>query len=196
MAYTILHIDSSPRGEQSVSRKLTAQVVENLKEKNNDVTVMYKDLSHGVPFVSMDTLTGFWTPPEEHDEKTKAAVLPSDQAIQEIFDADALVIGVPMWNFHVPATVKAWVDLIARSGKTFKQGENGYEGLVPAGKKAYVVVTTGGVPVGSDYDMTSKYMQSILGFIGITDVTIIDAGQLVTVGDTQLEAAEAAVAAL
>ena len=178
MSLNILQIDCSPRGDESVSRKLTAQIVTQLKSKDSGATVTHKDLSQGVPFVDINILTGYWTPPAEHSEEVKAAVAHSDNAIKEIVDADALVIAAPMWNFNIPATLKAWVDLIVRSGVTFKQSEKGYEPLLPKGKKAYLVVTTGGVPVGSDFDMTSKYMTSVLEFIGITEVILVDAGML------------------
>lgn len=197
MSNNILHIDSSPRGGESVSKKLTAQVVENLKSKQPNSTVTYKDLSTGVPFVDSQVLAGYWSPAEDHSEEVKKAVLPSNQAIQEIMDADTIVIGVPMWNFHIPATVKAWVDLIVRTGLTFTQDENGYKGLLPPGKKAYVVVTTGGVAIGTDYDMASKYMQAILSFIGISDIEIIGAGGLMLPdGEATLKAAQDQIAAI
>jgi len=193
----ILHIDSSPRGAESVSKKLTAALVERLEIKNSDAVVTYKDLSEGVPYVDGLTLTGYWTPEAEHSPEVKAAVAPSNKAISELIDADVLVMGVPLWNFSVPASVKAWVDLIVRGGLTFKQTEGGYEGLLPKGKKAYVIVASGGVPIGSDYDMASTYITHILGFVGITDVEIIAAGQqMMPNGAEELKKAEDKIATL
>jgi len=196
MSYNILHIDSSPRGGDSVSKKLSAQIVEQIKAKNEGAEVVYKDVTQGLPFVDGLTLTGFWTPEEEHSAEIKAAIAPSNQAVKELFDADTIVIGVPMWNFSIPATLKAWVDLIVRGGVTFKLGENGYEGLVP-NKKVYLVVSTGGVPVGSDHDMCSTYMKTVFGLLGITDVEVIAADALMMPnGEENLKKAEAEIAAI
>lgn len=197
MSNHILHIDSSPRGEDSVSKKLTAKIVEKLKSKHPDSKITYRDLSTGIPFVDAQVLEGYWTPAAEHSEEVKKAVSHSDQTTKELLEADTIVFGVPMWNFHVPATVKAWIDLSVRAGVTFTQDENGYRGIVPAGKKAYVVVTTGGVPIGSDYDSASKYMHSILSFIGITDIEIVGAGGLTLPdGEASLKAAHDQIAAI
>ncbi len=180
-----------------MSKKLTAKIVEQLKSKQPDSTVTYRDLSTGVPFVDAQVLAGFWTPAAEHSEEIKKAVAHSDQTTKELIDADTIIIGVPMWNFHVPATVKAWVDLSVRAGVTFSQDENGYKGIVPPGKKAYVVVTTGGVPVGSDYDTASKYMHTIFSFIGVTDIEIVGAGRLTLPdGEASLKAAYDQIAAI
>jgi len=124
-------------------------------------------------------------------------VEPSDIATKEILAADAVVIGVPMWNFSIPATLKNWVDLTLRSGVTFKAGDNGYEPLLAPGKKAYLVVATGGVELGSDYDMATPYMKVALNFIGISDIEVIAADNLMTPeGDARLKAAHDAVLAL
>lgn len=198
MSHKILHIDSSPRGEESVSKKLTAQVVDRLKSKRTDLEINHRDISTGLPFVGPETLVGYFSAPADHSPETKKAVATSDQLIKELIEADTLVMGVPMWNFHVPAMVKAWVDLVVRANFTFKVTDEGnYEGIVPSGKKAYLVVTTGGVPVGSDMDMTSKYIVSILNFIGISDVTVIGAGALMgPQGEEVLKAAETQIASL
>jgi FMN-dependent NADH-azoreductase len=102
--------------------------------------------------------------------------------IAELEAADTIVIGVPLYNFGIPAALKAWIDLIARARRTFRYTEAGPEGLLKD-KKAYLVVASGGVPVGSDYDFATGYLRHVLGFVGITDVTVIDAGQQMMDGD-------------
>lgn len=97
--------------------------------------------------------------------------------MQELQKADVVIIGVPMYNFGVPASLKAWIDLVARAGLTFRYTENGPLGLLD-GKKAYVIVASGGTPLGGDVDFVTGYMRHILGFIGILDVEFIQAERL------------------
>ncbi len=101
----------------------------------------------------------------------------SDALVDELIAADTLVIAVPIYNFGAPATLKAWVDQIARVGRTFQYTEPGPEGLL-LGKRTYLVITSGGTKSGSEIDFATGFMQHIFGFIGITDVEIIPADQL------------------
>lgn len=94
--------------------------------------------------------------------------------VAELQDADVIVIGAPMYNFSIPSTLKAWVDLIARVGVTFQYTENGPVGLL-TGKKAYIVAATGGVPVNSPADFATPYLKQVLGFVGISDVEVVEA---------------------
>ena len=103
----------------------------------------------------------------------------SDQLIRELQDADTIVIGAPIYNFGAPASLKAWMDLVARPGVTFRYTPDGPEGLL-TGKKAIVTVASGGVPVGSDIDFLSSHLKFFLGFIGITDVEIHAAKEIIT----------------
>ncbi len=119
----------------------------------------------------------------------------SDSLVAELKDADVLVIGVPIYNFNVPASLKAWIDMIARARLTFRYTENGPEGLLQ-GKKAYLVVATGGVPVGSPVDFATPYLKHALGFIGITDVEIIAADRLNSQADEAMDSARARIAEL
>jgi len=114
----------------------------------------------------------------------------SDELIAELEAADTIVIGVPVYNFAIPAALKAWVDQIARARRTFRYTETGPEGLLK-GKKAYLVVASGGVPVGSDYDFATGYLRHVLGFVGITDVTVIEAGQQMMDGEAVTRATAA-----
>lgn len=187
-----LVINSSGRTDLSVSRKLTAELVAELASKHPDLQTTYRDVATSLPFVNDLMIGGFYIPVEQRTPEQAQAVAFSDQLTQELIAADVLVIGAPIYNFTVPAALKAWIDLVCRAGLTFKASPAGYEGLLH-GKKAYVVVTSGGVPVGSPYDLASPYMRQVLGFIGITDVTVISAGQLNILGDQPIADAQAAI---
>lgn len=190
-----LIVNSSGRTEMSVSRKLVDELVAELAAKHPDLHTTHRDVATDLPFVNDPMIAGFYIPVEQRTPEQAQAVAFSDQLTQELIAADVLVIGAPIYNFTVPASLKAWVDLVCRAGLTFKASPAGYEGLLH-GKKAYVVVTSGGVPVGSPYDLTSSYLRQVLGFIGITDVTIIGAGQLAMLGEQPVADALTAIKAL
>jgi FMN-dependent NADH-azoreductase len=181
----ILNIISSPRGEASVSIKLANAIVDKLREKDPAAAVEVKDLtSNPFPHLEEAHLNAFFTPIEAHTEENKAAISHSNKAIQEIMDADVIVIGAPMYNFGIPSVLKAWMDHIARAGITFKYGANGPEGLV-TGKKVYLAVATGGVYSTPDYasaDFVVPYLKNFLGFLGMTDVTVVRAEGLAIPG--------------
>lgn len=173
----ILHIISSPRGASSNSIKLGNAIIEKLQQQHPGATVVVKDLTNN-PFPHLEEahLNAFFTPAENHTEENKQAIRHSNEAIQQIVDADVLVIGAPMYNFGISSVLKAWIDHIARAGVTFRYTANGPEGLL-RNKKAYIAVATGGVYEGElrSIDFVTPYLQHILGFIGITDVTFIKA---------------------
>jgi FMN-dependent NADH-azoreductase len=123
-----------------------------------------------------------FTDDADRSDEQKALLAGSDELIAELEAANTIVIGVPVYNFAIPASLKAWVDLIARARRTFRYTESGPEGLLKD-KKAYLVVASGGVPVGSDYDFATGYLRHVLGFVGITDVTIIAADQQMMDGE-------------
>lgn len=187
-----LVVNSSGRTEQSVSRKLTAELVAELAAKHPGLHITDRDVAAGLPFVNDLMISGFYIPAEQRTPEQTQALALSDQLVQELIATDVLVIGAPIYNFTVPAALKAWVDLICRAGLTFAVSPAGYEGLLH-GKKAYVMVTSGGVPVGSAYDLTSSYLRQVLGFVGITDVTFIGAGQLAILGEQPIADAQAAI---
>ncbi|PWS33829.1 FMN-dependent NADH-azoreductase [Pedobacter paludis] len=174
----ILHIISSPRGGNSFSIKLGNAVVEKLQEANPSSTLKIHDLTN-TPFPHLEEahLNSFYTPEEQHSPEMAEAIKHSDQAIAEILEADVIVIGVGMYNFSIPSTLKAWIDHIARAGKTFSYSANGPEGLIK-GKKVYLAITTGGVysegPMKA-YDFIEPYLRAVLGFIGMTDVSVVRA---------------------
>ena len=161
----LLHIDSSITGDRSVSRRLTAEIVERLKAENADLAVTHYDLD-SAPFAYLSSAAF-----ADADEQAAGA-----QAIQDFQDADVLVVGAPMYNFSVPAQLKAWIDRIAVSGKTFRYTANGPEGL-SGGKRVIVVSTRGGVYSGdlSPMDHQESYLKTVFGFLGIEDVTFVRA---------------------
>lgn len=173
----ILHIISSPRKGASNSIKLGNAIIERLQQQHPGAAVVVKDLTVA-PFPHLEEahLNAFFTPAENHTAENKEAIRHSDEAIQQIKEADILVIGAPMYNFGISSVLKAWIDHIARAGVTFRYTANGPEGLLQ-GKKVYVAVATGGVYEGDlrSIDFVTPYLKHILGFIGITDVTFIKA---------------------
>jgi len=188
----ILNIISSPRGEASNSIKLASAIIDKLREKDPAAAVQVKDLtSKPFPHLEEVHLNAFFTPIEKHTEANKEAISHSDEAIKEIMDADILVIGAPMYNFGISSVLKSWFDHIARAGITFNYTANGPEGLL-TGKKAYVAVTTGGIYSSGDAmaaDFVTPYIKTMLGFVGITDVTFVRAEGFAMAGvqDTALE---------
>ncbi len=122
-------------------------------------------------------ITAYYTPPAQLTEAQTAAVALSNTITDEIKAADVVVVGVPMWNFGVPAALKAWFDLVARVGVTFKYGANGPEGLLHD-KKVYFAVATGGTPIGSGWDHTTPHLKTFFGFMGITEQEVIAADQI------------------
>lgn len=177
---TILHLDSSPRGDYSISRKLSAAAVDAWRNKNADGKVIVRDLPKTeMTFVDLDWIMGAYTPPEQHHEGHKRALAISDELIAELLEADLLVLGCPMYNFAVPAVLKAWIDHVVRAGKTFQYTPDGPKGLA-RGKKAVVIVASAGkYDTGSpsaSFDAEVPYLRQVLGFIGITDIVFVQAG--------------------
>jgi len=173
----ILRIDASARYQGSTTRALAEKLVERLLAESYGAKVVHRDLA-ATPPALLDESWVFanFTDEAERSDDQKTSLAGSDTLIAELEAADTIVIGVPVYNFAIPAALKAWVDQIARARKTFRYTEAGPEGLLK-GKRAFLVVASGGVPVGSDYDFATGYLRHVLGFVGITDVTIIAADQ-------------------
>ena len=173
----IYHIDSSARSVGSHGRNLAKELVEQL-ETNFPATVEYRDVSQGLEFLTPMILDGLYIPDNTRSEDQKKALKLSDQVVDEIVNSDIVVLSAPIYNFGPPASLKAWADLVARKDLTFKYTDKGPVGLLKD-KKVYVIVTSGGVPVGSPVDHLTPWLKTFLGFIGITDVTFLAADQLV-----------------
>ena len=170
----ILEISASAKQNGSISRTLSADLIAALEDRYEDITVKRRDLADGLPFIDEAWVTANFTPAEERNDIHRQALALSDELVGEVQDADVLVIGSPIYNFSVPSVLKAWIDMIARARLTFRYTENGVEGLLKD-KKAYVIVPSGGVPVGSPMDFATPYLRHILGFVGITDVEFVAA---------------------
>ena len=171
----VLHVSASVNGENSNSRQIALKLIDRIKAADSSATVIERDTNEAVvSAITGETVGAYYTPAENRSEAQKKGIAASDKMVAEIMDADVLVIGAPMYNFSIPSTLKAWVDLIARVGVTFNYTENGPVGLVE-GKKAYIVAATGGVPVNSPADFATPYLKQVLAFIGITDVEVVEA---------------------
>ena len=173
----LLVIETSPRGDFSISRNLTRRFVARWRSAHPDGQVVERDLMESdLPFVNAPWLQAYFTPPEQHSAEMKEALRLSDQLTAELLAADHLVIATPVYNYNVPAALKAWVDHIVRKGLTL--GHDG-KGLL-TGKKATVLLASGGIYTeGSpirDRDVATQYLRLILNVVGITDVTFITAG--------------------
>ncbi|MDJ0644000.1 MAG: NAD(P)H-dependent oxidoreductase [Erythrobacter sp.] len=170
----ILHISASIRGDESVSRQLGTTIVNGVAAKSG-ATVTERDLSaNNIPFVDAARFDANLTPaPDRTPEQAELAAI-ADALIAELQSADTIVFSVPVYNFGVPAVVKAWADLVARAGTTFHYTANGPEGLL-TGKKAYIAAASGGTPIGSDFDFMSSWLKFFLGFLGITDIELVAA---------------------
>lgn len=188
----ILRLNASARCDGSVSRQLTDRYIDSLAAQHA-VQVTIRDLTDTLPFIDGHWISANFTPDADRTDTQRQTLALSDRLIQEIEAADMLVIGTPIYNFSVPASLKAWIDLIARAGKTFRYTENGPVGLLQ-GKRAVILAASGGTKVGSDIDFAVPYLTHVMGFIGIDDVTTIAADQLMMGGDDKIKATEAIIA--
>ncbi|MEL6857510.1 MAG: NAD(P)H-dependent oxidoreductase [Pseudomonadota bacterium] len=194
MARTILHIDASARFNGSISRALTETLVKTLSSPESQI--IERDLGASPPpAITAEWVGANFTPDDQRSAAQTETLALSDKLIGELEAADTIVLGVPIYNFGVPAAFKAWIDLVARARKTFKYTENGPVGLLE-GKSAYVVIASGGTTSGSEIDFATPYVRHVLGFLGIHDVTVIAADQLMATGDDKIDAARAQIAAL
>ncbi|KGM06199.1 FMN-dependent NADH-azoreductase [Methylophaga thiooxydans] len=176
MNNTILHINSSGRFSGSVTRDISTQLVTQLQQQRG-TTPVQRDLAEGIPFIDENWITANFTDPEQRTEAQQTVLGFSDELIEELQQASHIVIAAPIYNFSVPAVLKAWIDQVARARVTFRYTENGPEGLLK-GKKAYLVIASGGVPLGSEVDFVSPYLRQVMSFLGIDDVTVINANEL------------------
>lgn len=191
----ILKINSSSNTKTSTSRTYVDKTVDKIKNQFTDLEVIERDVAYSdLPFIDEKMLNALFTNGERTIEQ-KEALRISDALVDELIEADYIVMGSPIYNFSVPASLKAYFDLIARAGRTFKYTENGPEGLLKD-KKAFVVVSSGGTPVGSAIDFASTYISHFLSFLGISDVEIIALDQLMFNADEVIKKAEHTIEAI
>ncbi|MEX2455247.1 MAG: NAD(P)H-dependent oxidoreductase [Rhodospirillaceae bacterium] len=191
-APSILRIDASARREGSVSRDLADDLVARLRAGRNGATVVHRDLASGVPGIDEAWIAAGFTDPDARSDDDRQALALSDELVAELKAADTLVIAMPIYNFGIPAALKTWVDLVSRARVTFRYSEAGPVGLL-TGKKAYVVVASGGTEVGSDIDFATGYLRHVLGFVGIEDVTFIAADRLMFGAEESVAKAKAQI---
>jgi FMN-dependent NADH-azoreductase len=177
---TLLHIDSSPLGDNSISRQLSQQFVKQWKSVHPDGEVVTTDLTLiAIPPVTAQWVGAAYTPENSRSNEQREVLALSDKLIAQLHSADEYVFGVPMHNFGIPSSLKLWIDQVARAGKTFSYIDGRPAGLLK-GKKATFLVASGGVyDVGSDMgalNFVEPYLRSVFGFLGVTDTTFITAG--------------------
>lgn len=188
----ILRIETSIKGEASVSRKLTDRIVARLTKTAPGAEVTVRDLSAGVPQIDADWIGAVYTPAEARTPDQSRIAAYSDALLDEVKAADVLVIALPVYNFGLPAQLKSWIDHLARKGETFRYTEKGPEGLL-TGKRAIVALSSDGTKMGSEIDFASGYLRHMLGFFGITDVEFVAADRMVFDPEATLKAAEAEI---
>jgi len=197
---TLLIVTASPRGDRSASRALTATFAELWARKHPADTVLLRDVGHHpVPHITEAWVVGAFAPTDAQTAESRAAIAVSDSLVEEFLSADRYVFGVPMYNFNVPSTFKAYLDQIVRAGKTFGFGPTGYEGLVK-NKKALLITASGGAYApgtpAAAMNFLEPYLRTIFGFIGLTDLHFITADSQAQGEDAARHATEIATNAL
>lgn len=167
----VLLIQSSVRGDASVSRDLASAVADRLGGAS-----VVRDVAAGLPLIDAAWTAANFTPKAERTPEQAAALALSDSLIAELRAADVIVIGAPTYNFSIPAGLKSWIDQIARAGETFRYGDGGPEGLL-TGKRAIIAASSGGTPFGSEIDFNTRYLRHMLAFVGITRVEVVGVGR-------------------
>lgn len=192
----VLRVDASMRRAGSVTRELSDKLIDALAREGRPLSVTRRDLADAPldgagapPFVDAAWIAANFTAPEERDAAQRAALAGSDALIEELKAAEVIVIGAPIYNFGPPAALKAWIDQVARARVTFRYTENGPVGLL-SGKRAYLVIASGGVASGGAVDFATPYLTHVLGFLGVHDVTVIAADELSKNADRRAGAAE------
>lgn len=170
---TLLHINSSLHGACSQSSKLAQTLVDGVLSRYPDAKRIVRNLgSDPVPHLDGDTFQAFSNPSAALTQAQESGLSLSDTLIGEVQAADILIIGVPMYNFFIPSTLKAWIDHVARAQVTFRMTETGPEGLL-RGKKAYFAIARGGRYLGTPADLQTAYLQMVFRLMGITDVAFV-----------------------
>ena len=172
----IYQIDSSARKEGSTSRALAKKLLDKIKKPEDEI--IYRDLNDEMVFVSGLTESGMNIDEKDQNENHKKMFKLSDQLVKELKESDVIIISAPIYNYGPPATLKAWSDLAARVGETFRFKANGRrEGLLK-NKRAYLVITSGGTKLNSKEDFLTPWLKFILNFFGIEKINIICADQM------------------
>ncbi|WP_417283126.1 FMN-dependent NADH-azoreductase [Comamonas sp.] len=195
----ILHIDSSITGANSVSRELTAAVVENLKQANPEAQVDYLDLAVNAPSHLSPVSIGFRTGQQASTEAERQENAISEALVSQFLAADVIVMGAPFYNFTIPSQLKAWFDRVAQAGRTFQYTATGPQGLA-GGKKVIVASTRGGMystsEIGQALEHQESYVKVMFNFMGVTDVSYVRAEGIGMGPEARTKALEAAHASI
>lgn len=173
----ILRLDASANPGESSSRKLGDQLLEALIADQPAAEIRNRDLNAGAEFIDAAWIAANLGAAADRDAAAKQRLAYSDALITELQWADRIILTTPMYNFSVPATLKAWIDQVCRAGITFRYTQDGPVGLLE-GKRADIVITTGGVPIDSPVDFVSGYLRQVFAFIGIDDVEVFGADRM------------------
>ena len=175
MSKRILNITTSLKGDASFSIKLSNAILEKLAAEYPESQVKTSDLSKvPSPYLSGLDLAAFYTPADAHTAEQQETIKYSNEAIRDLLEADVIVIGVPMYNFGIPAVLKGWIDQVARAGATFSYADGSPKGLV-TNKKVYLSIASGAIFSDGPYkayDFSEPYLRAVLGFLGMTDITV------------------------
>ena len=179
---TLLHLDASPRGERSHSRRLGRKFATAWQASHPGATLISRDVGREPPpFMTEAWVEGAFAPADQHSPAAREAMSISNQYVDELLSADELVITTPIYNLSLPATLKAWIDQVVRAGRTFEVKEGSFRGLAH-GKRAIVIVSSGSdfrlTSPGGAYNFLEPYLRAVLGFIGITRVEFVYAHSL------------------
>jgi FMN-dependent NADH-azoreductase len=184
----ILHIDASQRRQGSVSRGLSQLLVDELRARFPDAAVVRRDLLDGMPLVDDAWIEASNTPEDQRSPAQRGVLAFSDGLVEELKACDVWVIGTPIYNFSITPALKAYVDQVCRARVTFTYSEQGPRGLLDD-RKVFVAIASGGSKVGSPTEFLTPYLMHVLGFIGIRDVELIAADQLLMSGDDKIDRA-------
>jgi FMN-dependent NADH-azoreductase len=189
---TVLQINTSLFANEGQSSRLASALIQGWKLRHPDDRIVVRDLAADpVPHLTAERFAAFLTPPEQRTGAQQAIAAQSDALIEELRAADVVVLGLPMYNFGVPSTLKAYFDHIARAGVTFRYTANGPQGLL-GDKKVYVLAARGGQYAGTALDTQTSYVRDFLAFLGLRDVEFVYAEGLAMGPDAQRTALAAA----
>ena len=184
---TLLLIHTSLQGPESLSSSLAGDYIEQWRAENSDGRVISRDLAtEPVPHLTAERFAAFTTAAEERSSDQNSIVAFSDEMIGELQEADEILIGLPMHNFGIPSTLKAYIDHVARAGITFRYTADGPVGLL-TNKRAIVFATRGGKYLGTGLDTQTDYMKNFFAFLGIENTQFIYA-EGTAMGDESLNA--------
>jgi FMN-dependent NADH-azoreductase len=174
--FSILRIDSSARREHSVTRRLGDEVIRRLLHEHPGAAITTRELSDPVDLIDERWVHANLTDPAQRNAQQRRVLADSDRLLQELDAADAVVLTAPVYNFSIPATLKAWIDMVCRAQLSFRYTEDGPVGLL-RDRPVYLVMASGGTAFGGPADFASGYLRHIFGFIGIRDVRMVQAGR-------------------